>query len=659
MFFLAGCVPYQEEVIKDVNLDFKDPVLQKIKTLQDGQRLDSLFLFFKDKNPAYRYAAAIAFGSIRDSIALDSLSKLLKDPIEKVRTGAAFAIGQIGSARGEMLLLQAFEQGDTAGYFKHSNAAVLEAVGKCGTEKNLQALATISTYRVRDTALLEGQAWGIYRYALRNIVHIDGTKKMVEMASDLRFPASARMIAANYLSRTKNIDLSEYAQSLVSAFTKETDPRIRMALAVALGKTKSDAARDALVGLLASEQDYRVKCNMLRALANFDYATVKDVVWTAVRDKNIHVASTAAAFFIEKGTEAEARLYFQVARDTLPWQVQMPLFAAAHRYLPAYFEDAKGFLNYEIRRRFEASRNAYEKAAALQALSEYGWNFRYVIEKAMVADAPAVRIAGVQAVAKMCDSEGFDSFFGLGARQVRREIAYFLQDAVNTGDPGLIAEAAILLRNKKMDFKSVMDSLTFLDRALAGLKLPGQIETYNELKKTIDILNGRPESAPKKPDFNHPIDWKLINEMTETTRARIETKKGTIVLQLFPMEAPGSVANFIKLSKDGFFDGKNFHRVVPNFVIQGGCPRGDGYGGLDYTLRSELTPLHYDNEGYVGMASSGNHTEGTQFFITHSPTPHLDGNYTIFAKVEKGMDVVHSIQAGDVIEKVEIDNAEK
>jgi cyclophilin family peptidyl-prolyl cis-trans isomerase len=114
------------------------------------------------------------------------------------------------------------------------------------------------------------------------------------------------------------------------------------------------------------------------------------------------------------------------------------------------------------------------------------------------------------------------------------------------------------------------------------------------------------------------------------------------------------VANFLELIESGYYTGKNFHRVVPNFVIQGGCNRGDGYGTLEYTIRSELPYLHYDREGMVGMASAGNHTESQQFFITHSPTPHLDGNYTLFARVVSGMDVVHQTRLGDIIEEVKL-----
>ena len=127
-------------------------------------------------------------------------------------------------------------------------------------------------------------------------------------------------------------------------------------------------------------------------------------------------------------------------------------------------------------------------------------------------------------------------------------------------------------------------------------------------------------------------------------------------MKLFPDRAPESVTSFVQLIKQGYYNGKAFHRVVPNFVVQTGCPRGDGFGGLDFTLRSELAGSYYDDEGYVGMASAGPHTEGPQFFITHSPTPHLDGRYTIIGKVSSGMDVVHQLGIGDKITQINIRN---
>jgi cyclophilin family peptidyl-prolyl cis-trans isomerase len=127
---------------------------------------------------------------------------------------------------------------------------------------------------------------------------------------------------------------------------------------------------------------------------------------------------------------------------------------------------------------------------------------------------------------------------------------------------------------------------------------------------------------------------------------RIETEKGTIELELLPDDAPFTVLSMIRLIRSGFFNGLTFHRVVPNFVVQGGDPRGDGWGGPGYSIRTEVSPREYER-GSVGVASAGKDTEGCQFFITHAPTPHLDGRYTIFARVRKGMDVVDRLQIGD------------
>ncbi|AMM52708.1 hypothetical protein TH61_02870 [Rufibacter sp. DG15C] len=142
-----------------------------------------------------------------------------------------------------------------------------------------------------------------------------------------------------------------------------------------------------------------------------------------------------------------------------------------------------------------------------------------------------------------------------------------------------------------------------------------------------------------------------MNKLKKGQRALLKTSKGDITFELLVEDAPGSVANFVQLTEIGFFIGKNFHRVVPNFVAQGGDPRGDGWGSSEDGIRSEFANLHY-LEGYVGMASAGKDTESCQWFITHSPTPHLDGRYTIFARVVKGMDVVHQLNIGDTIEKV-------
>ncbi|HOI71973.1 MAG TPA: peptidylprolyl isomerase [Methanobacterium sp.] len=136
-------------------------------------------------------------------------------------------------------------------------------------------------------------------------------------------------------------------------------------------------------------------------------------------------------------------------------------------------------------------------------------------------------------------------------------------------------------------------------------------------------------------------------------KALIETEKGNIELELYDKEAPNTVANFEKLANSGFYNGLTFHRVIPDFVIQGGCPEGTGTGGPGYTIKCEINP-HKHGTGALSMAHAGKDTGGSQFFITHSPQPHLDGVHTVFGKVVKGMDVVNKIKVNDKMIKVTV-----
>ncbi|MDX1939725.1 MAG: peptidylprolyl isomerase [Saprospiraceae bacterium] len=649
---LTNCVPPSNEQFTDVNIDLKDPVFQQIHELQDRQNLDSLYTFFTNENPNYRYLAAVAFGSIRKAETIDQLATLLQDEVPEVRAAAAYALGQTNDAKAEPLLIEAFDGTDTAGIYRKSNRAILEAIGRCGTAESLKFLSTITTYQPKDTALLEGQAYGIYRFGLRDIVAPEGTERMISLAGNSVYPESVRYIAANYFARVRNIEIDSIQSiPLIQIIGTEANPDIRMALAIGLGKVKTATAQDALLQLYQKESDYRVKCNILRALSNFPYDKVQATVIQALKDPQIHVAQRAAQFFVESGIPEDATVYWRLAKDSAAWQVSIELYAAALRHLPPNFESYRNGINYELRRRFAQATSPYHKAATLRALSEWGWNFRFIYREGMAAKQLAVRTASADALATLCQNAAFRRNFGSSAA-VEKELAFMFTQMIQTGDPGLISVAAGALRIPDRNFKAHIDSLNILENALTKLELPREIETYNDLKRTIEFLQGKTDFQAQKLDYNHPIDWEVIKNLSPEPKALLRTNRGDITIRLLPEIAPGSVVNFVQLAKDGFYDGKTFHRVVANFVVQGGCPRGDGYGSLDYSIRSELPPIYYDREGYVGMASAGNHTEGTQFFITHSPTPHLDGNYTIFGRVVEGMDIVHLIRIGDVINKV-------
>jgi len=215
-----------------------------------------------------------------------------------------------------------------------------------------------------------------------------------------------------------------------------------------------------------------------------------------------------------------------------------------------------------------------------------------------------------------------------------------------------MALCAAELRNMEIQDGNKQQCAEVMKSALPKLQLPRDVETYNEIVKTINAL-GLEQLSEATLAFNHPIDWELVKSIDRKQKAEVVTSKGTIVFELHVEDSPGTVANFVQLAREGFYNDKYFHRVIPNFVAQGGCPRGDGMGSTDYTIRSEFR-LHSYSTGAVGMASAGPDSESCQWFITHIPTPHLEGRYTIFAHVVEGMEVAGQLTIGDKIQEIRL-----
>jgi peptidyl-prolyl cis-trans isomerase B (cyclophilin B) len=149
----------------------------------------------------------------------------------------------------------------------------------------------------------------------------------------------------------------------------------------------------------------------------------------------------------------------------------------------------------------------------------------------------------------------------------------------------------------------------------------------------------------------------LVKRKNNMKKAEIHTEHGIMKVEFFEKDAPKTVENFVTLSKKGFYDGLTFHRVIPNFVIQGGCPKGDGTGGPGYKIKCELDGENqYHDRGVLSMAHAGRDTGGSQFFICHGRqnTKHLDRQHTVFGKVYEGLDVIDEIEQGDKILKIVI-----
>jgi len=161
--------------------------------------------------------------------------------------------------------------------------------------------------------------------------------------------------------------------------------------------------------------------------------------------------------------------------------------------------------------------------------------------------------------------------------------------------------------------------------------------------------------VPRPQAVHQPLNVPL-DQLASIRGARIRTSRGEVLLRLYPSEAPVTVWNFVRLAEDGYYDGLSIHRVVPDFVVQDGDPRGDGTGGPGWSIPDEINPLRYD-EGMLGMALSGPDTGGSQWFVTLSPQPHLDGTYTIFGEVTDGLGLLRTLQPGDRIERVLIERS--
>ena len=208
---------------------------------------------------------------------------------------------------------------------------------------------------------------------------------------------------------------------------------------------------------------------------------------------------------------------------------------------------------------------------------------------------------------------------------------------------------------------AILDSLAKEKNALANEAIKTALDSPDHLirRKAVAFLkaNGAGDFSSRIGTVqtrNTTADYdRAIARIDKTVSAVVTTSKGAFTIQLLPEDAPLNVDNFVQLAKRGYFAGITVHRVVPNFVIQDGDPRGDGNGGPGYQIRCEINEVPYER-GAVGMALSGKDTGGSQWFATHSPQPHLDGGYTVFGKVIRGMDVVDNTVRGDVIRSIVI-----
>ncbi len=628
-----------------------DPYFRQVIHLANRQDLDSLAILAKAAHPPTRMWVARSLASLSDrSETLDVLSSLIQDQHVEVREAAAFALGQTGSASAQEMLLAAYDSEDSLRQHVVLNATILEAIGKCGSAEMLEFMSTISTFAPEDPFMLPAQMRAIYQFGLRSMVSEASTQRAVEVVTGPEYAGEARMMAANYLMRAKNLNLGPHLKTLLPTTINHKDPRVRMCLVRAIGTTGQADAMVIMKKMMDQDPDPRVKINLLRSLSAYTRSQTREITDKAFSQDHALVKLAALDYMLASGDVQDGQKAYEIYRTSDDWEIKYRAAAVANKYLSWRSALSRDQLNSQLKSALGGEDDAFAKKLILQALSHEVQNQRFIEAFAKKAGSPQDKTSSAEALLQLYQSDKFKSYFGGQHGGKLKQGLALLKSLMEDGDAGRIALISSTISAMESSRVKSFASVSELDAISEKLSLPRDKEAAYELIRLKSTILGQ-EAPPAKAGDVHPIAW---DQLSDTMTAIINADRGEIRLRLWPGIAPATVANFADLANNGFYTDKRLHRVVPNFVVQDGCPRGDGYGSLDYLIRSEFSARHFDKAGYIGMASLGPHTEGTQWFLTHSPTPHLDGKYTIFGEIISGMDVLQAMRLGGVIKSIKI-----
>ncbi|MET4075349.1 peptidylprolyl isomerase [Hymenobacter sp. UYCo722] len=662
LLLLAACARTPQPSASGPANKYQDPIMRQIGTAQDERNTAAILPFLTNGNPSYRREAALALASVQAPAAVPALLPLLRDREPSVRRAAAYALGQAGDSTAvDSLRVRVLQENDDV-----VRRYVHEALGRTVTRHSLPELWRVEV--LNDTARAAALAWGLSRAALRGLSSPESIRRTVLLLNEPKMPARGRLAAVVALSRTRGLDadLKRLALStLLRLAQKDRAYAVRAAAATTLGRIAAmpvskeemlggplpaiHQVSNVLASLATKDPDYRVRLSAIRGLPfDADYPASRKAVFYALRRDRAPVALTAAEWLLAhaKGESGPLLAALADGNKQASVRVRAALLRAAVRHAsPA----ARPSLVETIEKRYPVAGSVYEKGFLLEALGEDPAAFDFVRGEAFASGQSPV-VAGY-ALATLLSMRRLADF--PAARQA--DFAAAMRQGLAGGDVAQLGTAAEALGDAKLYPEAQPADLAALRAAQARLQLPTEIEAWQGLQAALDKLTKAPKPTPSPlaTAAQHPIDWAVVQSVPVGQQVRLRTSKGIILLELRPNEAPGAVASFVTLLNQKFYDKLYFHRVVPNFVAQGGDPRGDGNGSAPYNLRSEFGDLRYE-EGSVGLASAGKDTESCQFFITHTPTPHLDGRYPIFAQVVGGMDVVHKLDIGDQILGMEL-----
>ena len=589
-----------------------------------------------DTDPEVRQVSAFALGLIGDKSAREPLVRALADPSPLVQGSAAEALGLIGDtadadAVGRMVAQ--IVQSPALAQPPAEEDDVRRDTPSAAARLGIYALVRLKAYPQLAAAVLDGSGqprvrWWPVAYALQRLEDARALPALLTLAKDQN--AYTRAFAVKGLGTLKDAAALPVLMPLLTS----GDRSVLIETVRALGRIGDRSAAEPLLRLVnAAATDPFVRLEAVGAIGSLDVPAVTDTLLDLLSDPSPAIRGAALRSVATRDPENFMAVLSGLDPDT-HWSVRAALAtilgtltvdAALPRLEPLLADADQRVIPFALA--------ALVKLKAPKATA--------ILFERLKADDPIVRAAAATGLAELKPANGPAA----------------LVDAYQAGvnDATYAARAAVLAALEKYGAAA---ALPVLQSALADKDWAVRVRAAQIIKRLDPNRIGGDIDASIRPAPT-TVAAEVYSDANRTdpqvsTQAYIDTDRGTIQIEFAVLDAPLTVGNFISLARKGFFNGLSVHRVVSNFVVQDGDPRGDGEGTPGYTIRDELNERPY-LRGTVGMAlDPWPDTGGSQWFITHSPQPHLDARYTVFGRVIAGMDVVDKIQQWDVIRRVRV-----
>jgi cyclophilin family peptidyl-prolyl cis-trans isomerase/HEAT repeat protein len=670
--------------------------LLQIIRAEDQRRWDEkLKSLFSDRDPKVRTRAALAAGRIGDERAVLPLIDLLKKDTDwGVQQMAAFALGEIESAKATDALIEATRISDL-------RARALEALGKIAAalpqteEPRRQAIGQV----VLDALVIERNEamptaggvrdLGVELFGLTAVLRARpaGTGKVVALYLSSPDPL-VRAAALNTLARLRLKDGNDQVRHMLD----HSNPIVRANAVRVLGATEDKGAFDALLDRALHDDDLRVRVSAIRSLGSLKDKRAVEPLLTrgnslihlerlvrSSRNELLEISTTLGRILpntFNEGTVAFLEKMHSVTRGEA-----VEVEVAFARVVPGIFQNDRYKSEFKRPKATwrQVSRRAQGLAAIKDVITGAATNSAgdHALKDAQKELADMLRNSGTPTLALPDILQAYSSFkpadiselarsqLGVSDVILRSTAAEILgNQPPNEANTKALAEAlprALRDRDLNDAALAILDALAKQKNEEANAAIKTGLDSSDHLirRRAVALLkaNGMGDFSDRIGTVktrNTESDYhRAIARIGRKSTATVVTGKGPFVIEFLPGDAPLTVDNFIQLARKGYFNGQMIPRVVANFVIQAGDPRGDTNGGPGYQIRCEIDEVLYER-GAVGMALSGKDTGGSQWFVTHSPQPHLDGGYTVFGHVISGMEVVDNIARGDIILRVTV-----